>query len=88
MGAFLLIFSSSTTAGRLKRIAAKSGYAPVNLVQTPKSISENGCSYALKVSGAHLSALKALAEEYGLKVNGIYRELMGTDGLKSYERYV
>ena len=88
MGAFLLIFSSSTTAGRLKRIAAKSGYAPVNLVQTPRMISENGCSYALKVSGSHLSAVKALAEEYGLRINSIYRELVGTDGTKSYERYV
>ncbi len=88
MGYFLFIFSSSTTAGRLKRLASKNGYGPVGLVQTPKRISENGCSYALKVSGAQMSALRGLAEEYGLKINGIYREIMGVDGSKSYEQYM
>lgn len=87
MGYALIVFSSSTTASRLKRLAALKGIRGVNIIQTPKSISKNGCTYALRCPGSELFALKALAEEYGLGILTLYREILGTDGRKTYELY-
>lgn len=85
MGYALMVFSSSTTASRLKRTATRNGMTDVDIVQTPKMISMNGCSYSVRTKLSNLSALKQLAQEYGLQSAGIYRETIGIDGRKSYE---
>lgn len=85
MGYALMVFSSSTTASRLKRTALRNGIMDVGIVQTPKTISANGCTYSVRVKFSDLSALKHLAQEYGLQTAGVYRETMGIDGRKSYE---
>ncbi|MBR5157172.1 MAG: DUF3343 domain-containing protein [Clostridia bacterium] len=87
MGYAIIVFSSSTAASRLKRLASKAGINSAGVVQTPKSVSKNGCSYALKCPTSVLSVLKSLADEYGLNYTNIYRELISPDGTKSYELY-
>lgn len=87
MGYTLMVFSSSTTASRLKRLAEANGIRGLGIVQTPKNISKNGCTYALRTPIGEISALKTLAEEYGLGILTVYREIIGTDGRKSYELY-
>lgn len=87
MGYALMVFSSSTTASRLKRLAFRSGLKEVGIVQTPKIISENGCTHSVRTRVSSLPELKRLADEYGLKYLKIYREFIGTDGRKSYDLY-
>ena len=87
MGYAIIVFSSSTAASRLKRLASRGGINSVSVIQTPKSVSENGCSYSVRCPNGMLSVLKSLADEYGLNYTKIYRELIGASGLKSYELY-
>lgn len=87
MGDVLIVFSSSTTANRLKKLAFKNQIKGVSIVQTPKAISKDGCTYSLRCSAGQVSELTALADEYGIRYNKIYREYLGMDGLKSYEPY-
>lgn len=87
MGYVLMVFSSSTTASRLKRLAFRSQMRSVSMLQTPKAISENGCTYSIRCSAGELTDLKRLADEYGLRYLKIYRELTGASGTKSYELY-
>lgn len=87
MGYALMVFSSSTTASRLKRLAFRAQLRDVNLMQTPKIISKNGCTYSVRCKVSELAALKSMADEYGLRYLKIYREITGTNGTKSYELY-
>ena len=87
MGYAIIVFSSSTAASRLKRLASRAGISSVGVVQTPKSVSQNGCSYSLKCPTGALSVLKSLADEYELNYTNIYRELISPNGTKSYELY-
>ncbi len=87
MGYALMVFSSSTTASRLKRLAFRAQLRDVNLIQTPKIISKNGCTYSVRCKVSELAALKSMADEYGLRYLKIYREITGTNGTKSYELY-
>lgn len=86
MGYALIVFSSSTTASRLKRMAFRDGIKDVGMIQTPKIISVNGCTYSVRARVSDLEQLRQTAEEYGLKYIRIYREIIGTDGQKSYEQ--
>lgn len=85
MGSVYLVFSSSTTAGRLKKLAGQEGIPGVGLVQTPKAISHNGCTYSIRCAPAQLSRLQGLAAENGIRYNKIYREIVGPRGMKTYE---
>lgn len=87
MGYVLMLFSSSTTANRLKRLAFRSNLREVSMIQTPKLISQNGCTYSLRCPVSTISELRQLADEYGLKYSKVYRELVGPNGIKSYELY-
>ncbi len=85
MGYALMVFSSSTTASRLKRTALRNGMRDINIIQTPKIISVNGCTYSVRVRVSELAELRRIADEYGLKYLKVYREIIGADGQKSYE---
>ena len=87
MGYALMVFSSSTTASRLKRLAFRSRLRGVDLIQTPKAISENGCTYSIRCPVRELAALRALADEYGLRYGKIFREMSDEFGRKGYEPY-
>ena len=87
MGYALMTFSSSTTASRLKQLALRGRLRGISLIQTPRAISENGCSYAIRCPEEALAALRRLADDYGLRYLNVFRELTGAGGVKSYARY-
>lgn len=82
----LITFSSSTTANRLKRLAAGEQLRNVTLTQTPRAISLNGCTYSVKCPLNSLSALMQLAEHYHIKHGYIYRESLDAAGRKFYQK--
>ncbi|MBR6729189.1 MAG: DUF3343 domain-containing protein [Clostridia bacterium] len=86
MGNAWIVFASSTSAGRLKKLAFKNGLQQVKLLQTPKEISQNGCTYALYCSGETLPALLALAQEYKIRYGHVYRESGGREGSRQFQR--
>lgn len=79
-----LIFSSSTTANRIRKLAAREGIRGLRVAQTPKVLSA-GCSYCLRCPAASLEAVCGIAEEYGASTDRRFREVIGEDGKKTYE---
>ncbi|MBR5235971.1 MAG: DUF3343 domain-containing protein [Clostridia bacterium] len=82
----LIAFSSSTTANRLRKLAVSEGLSNVTLLQTPKSISHNGCTYSVKCSLHILPTLLDLADAYNIKHGNVYREVVDTAGRKFYQK--
>lgn len=68
----LIVFSSATTATRLKNELTKKRF-PAKVVQTPKNLTKNGCSYSVKTSLSALSAAETFAETSGVKIKNIFR---------------
>ncbi len=80
----LIVFSSSTTASRLKRLAHSAQAGDVSLTQSPKSVSQNGCTYALRVPMEQLSDVLELANRYDIKHGKVYREARDREGRSIY----
>lgn len=86
MGTALIAFSSSTSANRLKRLAARANLHSVSLMQTPKSISQNSCTYSLRFDMDLLSPMLALADQNQISHGQVYRETTDQTGRKSYQK--
>ncbi|MBR7164292.1 MAG: DUF3343 domain-containing protein [Clostridia bacterium] len=82
----LVVFSSSTTASRLKRLASLEGLRGVTLTQSPRAVSQNGCAYALRCPLDVLPALLALSDRYHVKHGHVYKELTDEVGRKMYRQ--
>ena len=86
MGQALMTFSSSTTANRLKKLAAAEGVGGVFLMQAPRSVSQYGCSYCLRFSQSNLPALLEIADQYHVNYRQVYKELTDETGRKMYQK--
>lgn len=82
----LVVFSSSTTASRLKRLASLNQLRGVTLTQSPRAVSQNGCAYALRCPIDSLPTLLELADRYHVKHGHVYRELTDEAGRKLYHQ--
>ncbi len=82
----LIAFSSSTSANRLKRLAQEAGIGGVTLGQTPRAISENGCTYSLRAPLGALDRLLSISAEYHITHGRVYRETTDEFGRKFYQR--
>ncbi len=82
----LVVFSSSTTASRLKRLASANSLRGVTLSQSPGLLSRNGCAYALRCPMDVLPALLSLADRYQVKHGHVYKELTDEAGRKMYQQ--
>lgn len=81
-----IVFASSTSAGRLKRLALSSGLSDVKIVQAPKTISQNGCTYALTFSPGSLAHLLELADSYKIRHGFVYQEQNDANGNRYFKR--
>jgi len=81
-----IVFASSTTAGRLKRLAQSAGLTAVKIAQAPKTISQNGCTYALTCPASVLPEVLELATTYGINHGYIYKEQIRPNGERYFER--
>ena len=68
----LIIFSSATTATRVKNELSKNKF-PAKVVQTPKNLTKSGCSYSVKTTPEALPAAEKAAEDLGVKIKNIFR---------------
>ncbi|MDO5478432.1 MAG: DUF3343 domain-containing protein [Clostridia bacterium] len=69
----LIVLSSATSAQRLKKMLdAKK--IPSRIVQTPKHLSDGGCSYSLKFDKAHLNQVSSLVSTLHISVIKIEKE--------------
>ncbi len=74
MNYILVVFTSVTTANRLKSLIQKKYAIESTLVQTPKVIAAKGCGYALKMEEKHTDTVWKIITDSGLSSKGIYTE--------------
>ncbi len=76
MNEVLIIFSSATTASRIKKFLADGGFY-ARVIQTPKMLSPGGCSTAVSATAEAVPSAIRHADKLGVKIKGIYEK---TDG--------
>lgn len=80
----LVVLSSSTSAERLVRMLKRKNIF-AEAVQTPKSISEGGCGYSVRVDEKFSREAEKAAKELRIAVKGLYDEF-GPKNERSYKR--
>lgn len=73
MDYILVVFASSTTAGRVKALLKKQYNIEANIEQTPSELSLSGCSYSLKTNAKYADLIWKIVSQSGLSSKGIYR---------------
>ncbi len=69
----LILLNSGTSAQRLKKILTNSSI-PSEIIQTPKSISEGGCTYSLRVKSENKEKILSRAKDARINIRAIYEE--------------
>ena len=76
----IVVFASATTASRVKKYLSSLGhYAKV--AQTPKHLSEGGCSYCVKTTSDAMQETRDFAKKLDVKIKEIYK-ISGTEFVK------
>lgn len=83
MQKYLITFVSQTAALRFKRQAQSIG-ASIKIIQTPKVISYNGCSYAARLERGDLFGLLSLCRKNGIGYSRVFAESTDVNGRKHY----
>ena len=85
MGEILITFVKQSTAYKLMRAADKSGiYA--KMVQTPKELSQGGCSYGVVMRRSDMSRAVKLCREYSIEYRKIFALFTDLNGKKIYSQ--
>jgi hypothetical protein len=78
----LATVASLTSASRIKRRALEKGiYSSV--IQTPQTLSREGCGYSVRFDDSFEKYILAFAEEMGIRIRALYTESL-VDGEKRY----
>lgn len=80
----LATVASITSANRLKRCAAREGIN-VTVIQTPASLTKEGCGYSLRFADSAKTAVIACAREADVKIKAFFLEI-DEEGKKSYQK--
>lgn len=74
MDYILMVFTSVTGANKMKTALSKYYKIDSWVIQTPKYIGIQGCSYCLRVREEYLDIVKKASKEIGLTPKGIFKE--------------
>lgn len=80
MGEVYVVIGAVTTTTRLAELLDRFGINKNKIVRTPNSISSGGCSYAIKMQSKYIGKVTNIAEEFEIKIKGIYSERSTTGG--------
>lgn len=69
----LVVLSSLTSAQRLKKLLSAKNISS-EIIQTPKHLSEGGCSYSLRFNESHLKEVSSLASGLHITLKKVYKE--------------
>ena len=83
MGDILITFIKQSSAYKLKKLAKMSGIF-AKVVQTPKEMSQGGCSYAVLAKRADESKLINLCKNYGIEKRRVLAVYTDMNGKKVY----
>ncbi len=83
MNEIIIIFASATTASRVKKHLTKQKYY-AKVIQTPKNLSDGGCSYCVHTTIDALDESKAYAKQLDVKIKAVYK--MSESGFVKLQR--
>ncbi|MDO4562942.1 MAG: DUF3343 domain-containing protein [Clostridia bacterium] len=72
----LATVASVTSANRLKKYAERVGY-DTKVIQTPVSLTKEGCGYSLRFKDDLKPQIAEFASELGIKIRAFWREENG-----------
>lgn len=73
MNEIIIVFASATTASRVKKHLVKEKYY-AKVIQTPKNLSDGGCSYCVHTTFDALEASKSYAKLLDVKIKAVYKK--------------
>lgn len=79
MNRVLAVYSSVTTASRLKRLLEREGFT-ADIIQVPRCLSVNGCTHGIRIDRMAIPRLLELTEALQVRVKGIYEQANTQDG--------
>ncbi len=86
MGEILITFIKQSSAYNLKKAASRSGIY-VTVVQTPKEMSENGCSYGVLAKRQDAQKLLSVCRNNSIEYKRVLLSYRTPDGKKIYTDY-
>jgi len=81
-----IIYSSITSASRIKKICAQKSKQCI-VHQTPAAMSATGCNYGIRCNQKDLPFVLDLSKELKLTIKGVYIETTNETGEVEYEKY-
>ncbi len=85
MGEILITFEKQSAAFNLKRAANRVGIG-VKIVQTPKELSDMGCSYAILAKRRDMSQLISACRSYKIEYRRVFAVFSYENGKKTYSQ--
>lgn len=85
MGEILITFIKQSAAFNLKKVAKRAGLS-VQIVQTPKEISDKGCSYAIAAKRTDMGKLIHLSREYNIEYRRVFAIYVSPEGKNVYSQ--
>ncbi len=85
MGEILITFEKQSAAFNLKRAANRVGIG-VKIVQTPKELSDMGCSYAILAKRRDMSQLISACRSYKIEYRRVFAVFISPGGKKVYSQ--
>lgn len=70
----LATVASVNSANRLKVHLSDKYHIPSRIIQTPSSLTKEGCGYSLKFEDKHKNAVKSCATELRINIRAFFRE--------------
>lgn len=86
MQSCFITFMSQTKAHQLKKLAHKNGLFS-QVVQTPKEISREGCSYSIKCDRRNLGELISLSKKNKISYSRIFLAFFDPSGEQYFDEY-
>ena len=80
----LAAVASLTSANRIKRRAGEYGIIS-SVIQTPQSLSREGCGYSLRFDSSAKQRIISCARELNIKIRAFFDETV-VDGQKKYNK--
>lgn len=83
MGEILITFIKQSSAYKLVKIAKQNGVS-VKIVQTPKELSQGGCSYGVLARRKDAESLVNMCQKYGVDYKRVFAIFSDMSGKKFY----
>lgn len=74
----LATLASLTSANRIKRAVNEMGVY-ISIIQTPHTLSKEGCGYSLRFDDNSKKIVESTASELGIRIRAFYREVPEND---------